>query len=80
MNIRRIAAVSTMAVAGALLVSACGSTSTSTTAATATTTPTPAATGNPTSPVTVTEDGSSLLYPYLEKLAPALSTPIPTSR
>jgi phosphate transport system substrate-binding protein len=77
MNIRRIAAVSAVAVAGALLVSACGSTSTSITAATATTTPTPAATGNPTSPVTVTEDGSSLLYPYLEKLAPALSTAYP---
>jgi phosphate transport system substrate-binding protein len=77
MNIRRIAAVSTVAVAGALLVSACGASNSSTTAATAATTPTPAATGNPTSPVTLTEDGSSLLYPYLEKLAPALSAAYP---
>ncbi len=63
MNIRRITAVSTMAVAGALLVSACGASNSSTTAATATTTPTPVATGNPTSTVTLTEDGSSLLSP-----------------
>ena len=77
MNIRRITAVSTMAVAGALLVSACGASNSSTTAATATTTPTPVATGNPTSTVTLTEDGSSLLYPYLEELETPLNTAYP---
>ena len=77
MNIRRIAAVSTVALAGALLVSACGASSTSTTAATATSTPTPVATGNPTSAVAITEDGSSLLYPYLEELATPLNTAYP---
>jgi len=77
MNVRRITAVSTAAVVAALLVSACGASNSSTTAATATTTPTPVATGNPTSAVTLTEDGSSLLYPYLEELETPLNTAYP---
>lgn len=32
------------------------------------------ATANPTAPVTVTEAGSSLLYPYLEQITPGLTT------
>ncbi|HXZ98994.1 MAG TPA: phosphate ABC transporter substrate-binding protein PstS [Candidatus Binatia bacterium] len=85
MNVRRHAGIGMAVIAGAVLVSACGSTSTVTpppsSSAAATTTPSasgsPSAaaipTGNPTSAVNLTEDGSSLLYPYLQKLAPGLS-------
>ena len=82
MNVRRHAAIGSAVLTGAFLVAACGSTSTPTSsspAGTATGTPTAAAvqTGNPTSAVTLTEDGSSLLYPYLQKLQSGITTAYP---
>ncbi|MGA9113778.1 MAG: phosphate ABC transporter substrate-binding protein PstS [Candidatus Dormiibacterota bacterium] len=82
MNVRRHAAIGSAVLTGAFLVAACGSTSTPTTsspASTATGTPTAAAvqTGNPTSAVTLTEDGSSLLYPYLQKLQSGITAAYP---
>ncbi|MGD1034154.1 MAG: phosphate ABC transporter substrate-binding protein PstS [Candidatus Dormibacteria bacterium] len=62
---------------------ACGSTSTATptpkTASSASSTPTAAAvqTGNPSAAVTLSEAGSSLLYPYLQKLAPGINAAYP---
>jgi len=82
MNVRRHLGIGISLVAGAVLVSACGSTSTPTTSSPATSapassasTPTPAAvqTGNPTSAQALTEDGSSLVYPYLQKLQPGIA-------
>jgi len=86
MNVRRHVGIGIAVVAGALLASACGSTSSTPTSAPATSasasassSPTAAAvqTGNPTSAVTLTEDGSSLLYPYLQKLEPGINTAYP---
>ena len=86
MNVRRHVGIGIALVSGAVLVSACGSTSSTTTSAPATSaassassSPTAAAvqTGNPTSAVTLTEDGSSLLYPYLQKLEPGINTAYP---
>jgi len=69
------------AVLATLAIAACGSSSKSTTATTtsAGTTPTTVSTGalnvgNPASAVTLTEDGSSLLYPFLQELEPAVHT------
>ena len=39
--------------------------------------PKPLPTGNPTSPITLTEAGSSLLYPYLEVLSPQVNSAYP---
>ncbi|HUY23891.1 MAG TPA: phosphate ABC transporter substrate-binding protein PstS [Candidatus Saccharimonadales bacterium] len=39
--------------------------------------PKPLPTGNPTSPITLTEAGSTLLYPYLEVLAPQVTATYP---
>jgi phosphate transport system substrate-binding protein len=85
MNVRRHAAIGFALVTGAVLVTACGSTSTSTPTPTAT--PTPAgsssptaaavSTGNPTSTVALSEAGSSLLYPYISKLAPEITAAYP---
>ena len=83
MNVRRHAAIGFAALTGACLVAACGSTSTATptpkTASSASSTPTAAAvqTGNPSAAVTLSEAGSSLLYPYLQKLAPGINAAYP---
>jgi phosphate transport system substrate-binding protein len=84
MNVRRHASIGFAVITGAVLVSACGSTSTVTApptsaASSASSSPTAAAvqTGNPTGPQTLSEAGSSLLYPYLQKLAPGISAAFP---
>jgi phosphate transport system substrate-binding protein len=84
MNVRRHASIGFAVITGAVLVSACGSTSTLTApptsaASSASSSPTAAAvqTGNPTGPQTLSEAGSSLLYPYLQKLAPGISAAFP---
>jgi phosphate transport system substrate-binding protein len=84
MNVRRHASIGFAVITGAVLVSACGSTSTVTApptsaASSASSTPTAAAvqTGNPTGPQTLSEAGSSLLYPYLQKLAPGINAAFP---
>jgi len=84
MNVRRHASIGFAVVTGALLASACGSTSTVTApptsaAASASSTPTAAAvqTGNPAAAQTLSEAGSSLLYPYLQKLAPGVNAAFP---
>lgn len=80
MNVRRHAAIGLAALTGAFLVAACGSTSvatpTPTAASSASSSPTAAAvqTGNPSAAVTLSEAGSSLLYPYLQKLAPGINS------
>jgi phosphate transport system substrate-binding protein len=59
----------------AIAVSACGGTTTPASHKhKATSSPSAAATGNPSSAVTLNEAGSSLLYPYLEVLAPQFHT------
>ena len=75
---------SLLAAALAVALAACGSSSStatstgasgsSTTASSASTTSVTVTTGNPTAAVTINEDGSSLLFPYLQTLAPALRT------
>ena len=83
MNVRRHAAIGFAALTGACLVAACGSTSMATptpkTASSASSSPTAAAvqTGNPSAAVTLSEAGSSLLYPYLQKLAPGINAAYP---
>ena len=84
MNVRRHASIGFAVITGAVLVRACGSTSTVTApptsaASSASSSPTAAAvqTGNPTGPQTLSEAGSSLLYPYLQKLAPGISAAFP---
>ena len=84
MNVRRHASIGFAVITGAVLVSACGSTSTVTApptsaAASASSTPTAAAvqTGNPAAAQTLSEAGSSLLYPYLQKLAPGVNAAFP---
>ena len=84
MNVRRHASIGFAVITGAVLVSACGSTSTVTApptsaASSASSSPTAAAvqTGNPTGPQTLSEAGSSLLYPYLQKLAPGINAAFP---
>jgi phosphate transport system substrate-binding protein len=83
MNVRRHAAIGLAAITGIFLVAACGSTSTATPtpakSSAASSSPTAAAvqTGNPTAPVTLSEAGSSLLYPYLQKLAPGINAAYP---
>jgi ABC-type phosphate transport system substrate-binding protein len=84
MNVRRHASIGFAVITGAVLVSACGSTSTVTApptsaASSASSSPTAAAvqTGNPTGPQTLSEAGSSLLYPYLQKLAPGITAAFP---
>ena len=83
MNVRRHAASGLAAITGIFLVAACGSTSTATPtpakSSAASSSPTAAAvqTGNPTAPVTLSEAGSSLLYPYLQKLAPGINAAYP---
>jgi phosphate transport system substrate-binding protein len=84
MNVRRHASIGFAVITGAVLVSACGSTSTVTApptsaASSASSSPTAAAvqTGNPTGAQTLSEAGSSLLYPYLQKLAPGITAAFP---
>ena len=82
MNVRRHTGIGTALVAGALFLSACGSTSSpassSDTGSSSAPTPTPSVaavqTGNPSSTVTLSEDGSSLIYPYLLKLVAPLNS------
>jgi phosphate transport system substrate-binding protein len=80
---RRHAAIGFALVSGAVLVSACGSSTTApsssgSTSASASATPSAAfQTGNPTSAVTLSEDGSSLLYPYLVKLESGINSADP---
>ena len=64
-----------IALAGALALVACGGSSTPT--ATPSGTPAPAATGNPTTAVTLTESGSSLLLPFLQELVTPLTAAYP---
>src|ERR1035437_9438440 len=75
MNFRRHASIGFAVITGAVLVSACGSTSTvpatsaaSGSSASSSPTATAVKTGNPSGSQTLSEDGSSLLYPYLQKL------------
>lgn len=80
---RRLAVLSLTAAFGAASLTACGSSTTSSTPTTAggsATTAAPAATvktGNPSKPVTLSEDGSSLLSPYLQELAAPLQAAYP---
>jgi phosphate transport system substrate-binding protein len=81
MNVRRHAAIGTALVTGVFLVSACGSTSTATPTPTTAASSSPIAvavkTSNPTSAQTLSEAGSSLMYPYLQKLAPGVHAAYP---
>lgn len=65
-----------IALLGTLAVVACGESSTTPTA-TASGPPKPAATGNPTSAVTLSESGSSLLLPYLQEVVAPLTAAYP---
>ena len=76
-NLKRLLAAPL--IVGAVGLAACGSSSspsasTSTTGSSTTTTSVTVTTGNPTSAVTLNEDGSSLLYPYLQQLVTPLHT------
>jgi phosphate transport system substrate-binding protein len=79
--VRRLAVLSNATALAATTLGACGSsskTSSSTTGATtATTAGVTVDTGNPTKSVTLTEDGSSLLLPYLQELVAPLSQAFP---
>ncbi len=78
MNVRRHAPTGFALLSGALLIGACGSSSTPTSSGSpATASPSAAATGNPSASVTLNEDGSSLIYPYLEVLVNPLSAAYP---
>src|ERR1035438_8458525 len=86
MNVRRHASIGFAVITGAILVSACGSTSStpatsaaSSSSASTSSSPTAAAvqTGNPTSAQVLSEDGSSLLYPYLQKLESGVTAAYP---
>jgi phosphate transport system substrate-binding protein len=65
-----------IALLGTLAVVACGSSST-TTSSTHSGTPAPAETGNPTSAVSLSESGSSLLLPYLQELVAPVTAAYP---
>ncbi|MBV8527033.1 MAG: substrate-binding domain-containing protein, partial [Candidatus Dormibacteraeota bacterium] len=67
------------AIVGALAAAACGGSSSSSPTPTAAGTPTPVAvqTGNPTTAVALKESGSSLLFPYLQTLAPGITAAFP---
>lgn len=76
-NLKRLLAAPLIVCAVGL--AACGSSSkpsasTSTTGSSTTTTSVTVTTGNPTAAVTLNEDGSSLLYPYLQELVTPLKT------
>jgi phosphate transport system substrate-binding protein len=81
MNVRRHMGIGFAAIAAMVAVAACGSTSTATPKPTATPSATataaPVSTGNPTTAVTLSEAGSSLVYPYLQKLAPGINAAYP---
>src|ERR1035437_8368161 len=86
MNVRRHASIGLAVITGAVLVSAWGSTSStralsaaSSSSASTSSSPSAAAvqTGNPSGPQTLSEDGSSLLYPYLQKLEPGITAAYP---
>ena len=84
MNVRRHMSIGFAVVTGAVLVSACGSTSTvpatsavSSSSASSSPTATAVKTGNPSGSQTLSEDGSSLLYPYLQKLEPGITAAYP---
>ena len=84
MNFRRHASIGFAVITGAVLVSACGSTSTvpatsavSSSSASSSPTATAVKTGNPSGSQTLSEDGSSLLYPYLQKLEPGITAAYP---
>jgi len=64
-----------IALLGTLAVAACGGSSSP--AATNSGTPKPAATGNPTTAVTLSESGSSLLLPFLQELVAPLTATYP---
>ena len=71
-----------IAIAGSVVLAACGSSGTNTSSSTtgSSTSTTAAATittGNPTAAVTLNESGSSLLYPYLQELVSPLHTQFP---
>jgi phosphate transport system substrate-binding protein len=63
-----------IAVFGALAVVACGGSSTPAATSSSSGTPAPAATGNPTTAVSLTESGSTLLLPFLQELVTPLTT------
>src|SRR3984957_2428829 len=65
-----------IALLGTLAVVACGSSSTTTSSSPAGT-PAPKETGNPTSAVSLSESGSSLLLPYLQELVAPLTAAYP---
>src|SRR5580704_10711847 len=64
-----------IALLGTLAVAACGGSSSPT--ATANGTPKPATTGNPTTAVSLSESGSSLLLPFLQELVAPLTAKYP---
>jgi len=82
--LRRLIGPTVLAATLAVVLAACGSSSGttkssgssggSTTASSTGTSSATITTGNPTAAVTINEDGSSLLFPYLQVLAPALHT------
>lgn len=82
---RRLAVLTLATILGAAALSACGSSSTKTGSSTTAPTgssPTTAAnvtvdTGNPTKPVSLTESGSSLVFPYLQELVAPLTAAFP---
>ncbi len=82
---RRLAVLTLATILGAAALSACGSSSTNTSSSTPAPTgssPTTAAsvtvdTGNPTKAITLTESGSSLVFPYLQELVAPLTAAFP---
>ncbi|HEY6470978.1 MAG TPA: phosphate ABC transporter substrate-binding protein PstS [Candidatus Dormibacteraeota bacterium] len=72
----RTALLGGIAVLGTIAVVACGSNSTNQ-AASQSGTPKPVSTGNPTSAVTLSESGSSLLLPFLQELVAPLTAAYP---
>ena len=87
MNIGRHAAIGVALLAGGFLVTACGATANTASSSSAapgggasagaSATPSAPETGNPGSAVTLNEDGSSLIYPFLEKLVDPLHAAYP---
>jgi phosphate transport system substrate-binding protein len=69
--------LSISAVLAATTLAACGSSTKTSSSTTATTAATTVVTGNPSKPVTLTEDGSSLLFPYLQELVAPLTQAFP---
>ena len=66
-----------LAAAGSLLVAACGTPAAHHPASHHSAKPTAPPTGNPSSPVTLNEAGSTLIYPYLQVLAPQFHSAFP---